>query len=75
MSTDLATEIRRVREKLRPIPNEPQVTARSIWFGDEERVISLQTVDGVLLIGTDKRVLEFDSAKGLRTLAIAEDRT
>lgn len=41
----------------------------------EEIVVSAQVVDGVVLIGTTRRVLEFDPEKGLRTLAHAEDRT
>jgi hypothetical protein len=44
--------------------------------GCPERAVSAQVVDGVVLIGTEKRVLEWDpKTDRLRTLAHAEDRT
>lgn len=40
-----------------------------------EKVMSATFVDGVFLVGTDRRVVEWSTEKGWRTLAHAEDRT
>lgn len=39
-----------------------------------EQVLSATVVDGCFLVGTDRRVIEWSSEKGFRTLAHAEDR-
>lgn len=41
-----------------------------------ESILSAKLIDGCsFLVGTDKRVLEWNTQKGWRTLAHAEDRT
>lgn len=42
---------------------------------DGEQVMSATFVEGCFLVGTDRRVVEWNTEKGWRTLAHAEDRT